>query len=125
MVQSKKARKQRKAQYNAPTHVKSKNTASPLSASLSKEYGTRSARVIKGDTVKVIRGDEDVKGLEGKVAKVFTKTGRVSIEGITIAKADGTEVPRPIHSSKVMITKLELSDSQRKGRLQRAKEGSA
>ncbi len=110
--------------YNAPLHVKRKMVASHLSEALMKEYGLRSALVIKGDTVRVMRGDEEVQGVEGKVAGVNTKTGRVTIEGVTIPKADGTQVSRPIHASKVMITKLEMSDPQRKGRLQQKKEAS-
>ena len=42
--------------------------------------------------------------------EVFTKTGRVSIEGITIKQADGTAVARPIHASNLVITKLNLED---------------
>lgn len=124
MVESAKARKQRKAMYNAPIHVRRKMVASHLSEALAKEYGLRSALVIKGDTVRIMRGDEETKGTEGKVAKINTKTGRVTIEGVTIPKADGTQVPRPIHASKLMITKLEMSDPKRKGRLQQGKEAS-
>jgi large subunit ribosomal protein L24 len=122
MVESKKARKQRKAFYNAPTHIRRKNLSSHLNEDLAKEYKLRSLQVIKGDTVKVMRGDEDVLGIEGKVASVDTKTGRVTVEGVTIAKADGTQTARPVHASKVMITKLELSDPKRKERLTKAKE---
>ena len=38
----------------------------------------------KGDTVRVVRGDD--KGKEGKIIRVFTKTGRVTIEGVNIVK---------------------------------------
>lgn len=124
MVQSKKARKQRKAFYNAPLHIRRKNISSHLSEELQKEYGLRSLQVRKGDTVRVMRGDEDILGVEGRVAAVITKTGRVSVEGITAAKADGTQTGRPVHASKVMITKLDLSDPKRKERLARAKEAS-
>jgi large subunit ribosomal protein L24 len=41
-------------------------------------------RITKGDTVRVMRGDD--KGKEGKVLRVYPKTGRVTIEGINIAK---------------------------------------
>jgi len=122
MVESKKARKQRKALYNAPNHVRSAMVSSHLDEPLRKEYKQRAVRVIKGDTVKVMRGDEDILGLEGKVQEVDTKTGRVIIEGVTIAKADGTQTARPVHSSKVMITKLDLSDARRKDKLTKAKE---
>ena len=40
--------------------------------------------VTKGDTVRVMRGDD--KGKEGKVLRVYPKTGRVTVEGINIAK---------------------------------------
>ena len=46
--------------------------------------------MVVGDTVKVLRGDEEVRDVEGKVTDVDTKTGKVVIEGVTIAKADGT-----------------------------------
>jgi large subunit ribosomal protein L24 len=122
MVESKKARKQRKALYNAPNHVRSAMVSSHLDEPLRKEYQLRSFRVVKGDTVRIMRGDEDVLGLEGKVQEVDTKTGRIIVEGITIAKADGTQTARPVHSSKVMITKLDLTDPRRKEKLTKAKE---
>ena len=40
--------------------------------------------VTRGDTVRVMRGED--KGKEGKVLRVFPKTGRITIEGINIAK---------------------------------------
>lgn len=122
MVDSKKARKQRKALYNAPLHVRSSMICSHLDDPLRKEYAQRAVRVVKGDTVKVMRGDEDILGLEGKVQEVDTKSGRIVVEGVTIAKADGTQTARPVHASKVMITKLDLSDPRRKDKLSKAKE---
>lgn len=122
---SKQARKQRKAQYNAPTHVRRRMVASHLSEDLIKRYKTRSAMVIVGDTVKVLRGDEKVRGVEGKVTNVDTMTGKVVVEGITIAKADGTLKERPVHASNLVITKLDLTDPWRKEKLEGTKEGSA
>lgn len=123
---SKQARKQRKAQHNAPLHAKRKMTSSHLSDQMAKECGgRRSAKVVTGDTVKVLRGDETVRGLEGKVTSVDTNTGRVVIEGITVPKADNTQVARSVHSSNLLITKLNLNDPWRKGKLQGGREGSA
>src|SRR5512140_2540037 len=62
--------------------------------------------VTKGDTVRVVRGDD--KGKEGKIIRVYTKTGRVTIEAVNIVKrhrrartadAQGRIVnfPAPIH----------------------------
>ena len=77
------------------------------------EYGVRSARVCKGDTVIVVRGNEDIRNIEGKVLNVYTKTGRVAIDGITINQADGTAAERPIHASNLVITKLNTEDAWR------------
>ena len=68
--------------------------------------------VTRGDTVRVMRGED--KGKEGKVLRVFPKTGRVTIEGINIVKKHRKarraeeqsgiiEMPAPIHHSNVML----------------------
>jgi large subunit ribosomal protein L24 len=68
--------------------------------------------VRKGDTVRVMRGDD--KGKEGRVMKVFTKTGRVLIEGVNIVKKHRRarrpeeqsgiiEMPAPVNASNVML----------------------
>jgi large subunit ribosomal protein L24 len=68
--------------------------------------------VTKGDTVRVMRGED--KGRDGKVLRVFTKTGRITIEGINIVKKHRKarraeeqsgiiEMPAPIHHSNVML----------------------
>ena len=118
---SSKARTQRKAAANAPTHVKRKMLSAHLSKDLSKQYGRRSARVCVGDTVLVARGAEGVRGVEGKVIAVMTGTGHVTVEGITINQADGTSVARPVHASNLVITKLNLDDAWRKDALSKNK----
>jgi large subunit ribosomal protein L24 len=68
--------------------------------------------VSKGDTVRVVRGED--KGKEGKVIRVFLKTGRVLVEGINLVKMHRKartaeeqsgirEAPAPVHSSNVML----------------------
>ena len=68
--------------------------------------------VTKGDTVRVVRGDD--KGKEGKVMRVYTKTGRITIEGVNIVKkhrkarraeeqSEIVDFPAPIHASNVML----------------------
>jgi large subunit ribosomal protein L24 len=68
--------------------------------------------VTKGDTVRVVRGDD--KGKEGKIIRVHTKTGRVTVEGINIVKRHRkarraeeqsgiVDFPAPIHASNVML----------------------
>ena len=122
MARSSKARVQRREQANTATHVKRRMLSAHLSADLRKEYGVRSARVCKGDTVVVLRGNEDIRGTEGRVISVDTSTGRVTIDGITINQADGTAVERPIHASNLVITKLNLEDAWRKEALVKKKE---
>ena len=116
---SSKARIQRKTSANAPVHVKRKMLSAHLSKDLSKQYGKRSARVCVGDTVVIERGAEGVRGVEGKVLSVITKTGQVTIEGVTINQADGTSVARPVHASNLTIVKLNLDDAKRKDVLAR------
>jgi len=108
---SKQPRKQRKARYAAPLHIRQKFMGARLSEALTKEYGTRSAAVITGDTVKVMRGD--FKGTEGKVQSVSLMDGTIAVDGVISTKVDGTEVPRLINPSNVMITKLEMKDGRR------------
>lgn len=118
---SSKARNQRKMRANAPAHIKRKMLSSHLSADLQKEYGKRSARVCVGDTVMILRGGEDIRGVEGKVIGVMTDEGRITVEGVTINQADNTAVARPVHASNVVITKLNLDDAWRKDALKRGK----
>lgn len=105
--------------YNVPMHHKHKLLTAKLSEDLQQQYGIKRLSIRKGDTVRVMRGDKDVFNFEGKVVDVNTKTGRIAIEGLTRKKADGTPVYRWIHASKVMITKLDLSDPKRKEIIER------
>ena len=68
--------------------------------------------VAKGDTVRVMRGED--KGKEGKSLRVLTKTGRVVVEGVNIVKKHRKarseqeqggiiEMPAPVHASNVML----------------------
>ena len=122
VAKSSKARVQRKELYNAPNHTKSKSVAAHLSTELREKYGIRSARVCRGDTVVVIRGNADIRGTEGRVMDVHTGEGRVTIDGITINQADGTAVARPVHASNLVITKLNLVDEWRVESLTKNKE---
>jgi large subunit ribosomal protein L24 len=69
-------------------------------------------RVSKGDMVRVMRGDD--RGKEGKVLRIFPKTGRVLVEGVNIVKkhrkartADEqsgiVEAPAAMHASNLML----------------------
>ena len=69
-------------------------------------------RIAKGDTVKVMRGDD--KGKEGEVLRVLPKTGRVVVKGINVVKRHRkarrpeeqsgiVTMEAPIHVSNVML----------------------
>ena len=79
-------------------------------------------RVTKGDTVRVMRGED--KGKEGKILRVYPKTGRVVVEGVNIVKrhrkarrADEQsgiiDFPAPIHASNVMLLDPKSGDPTR------------
>jgi large subunit ribosomal protein L24 len=108
--------KQRKRMHNAPLHVKRKGVSAHLDENLLLKYDKRSVPVVKGDTIRVMRGN--FRGHEDKVAKVNIKKGIVEIEGITMSKADGNKIAKPIHPSNVLITKLNLTDRWRRRRLE-------
>jgi large subunit ribosomal protein L24 len=89
-------------------------------------HGINSERVkvhvSKGDTVRVMRGDD--KGKEGKVMRIYPKTGRVLVEGINIVKkhrkarnADDQsgifDQPAPVHSSNLMLIDSKTGEATR------------
>ena len=81
-----------------------------------KRHADNAARVkvhvAKGDTVRVMRGED--KGKEGKVLRVYPKTNRIVVEGVNIVKRHRkarraeeqsgiVDFPAPIHASNVML----------------------
>jgi large subunit ribosomal protein L24 len=111
-MQLKNPGKQRKNLFNAPAHIRHKQMAAPLSRELSASKGAKTLPVRKGDTVRIMRGDN--KGFEGKVSRVDLKRYRLYMEGLTREKVDGTNIFLPIHPSKVEIRNLNLDDKYRK-----------
>ncbi|MDZ7701440.1 MAG: 50S ribosomal protein L24 [Halobacteriales archaeon] len=109
-------RKQRKQTAQAPLHERHRQIRSTLDGDLREEYGTRSVRVNAGDTVEVLRGD--YAGESGEVLGVDLKAGTVTVEGVTVEKADGEEVPRPLDASNLRVTDLDLTDDRRQARLE-------
>src|SRR5215212_7664146 len=107
---------------NIKKHIIDKNIRSPLADTLRDDYHKRNARVIKGDTVKVLRGE--YKNVEGKVEKVKTGRSTLFLEGIQREASKGGKVKVQIHSSNVMITSLNLQDKQRGNVIQKIKSSS-
>ena len=110
-------RKQRLMLYNAPLHKRHALFNAKLSKELAEKLGVKRLPIRVGDVVRIMRGDWA--GHEGKVVKVDYKRIRIYVEGVTIKKADGTPVYYPIHPSKVMIIKADVSDKVRKKIIER------
>src|SRR5438067_11605039 len=108
-------RKERKTLYNLPVHLNRARIASHLDEPLLLKYNTRSATLRKGDTVRVLRGE--YAGTTGKVIEVDTRSRKVTVDGVTVTKADASQKPRPIDPSNLVITKLNLDDPKRREKL--------
>jgi large subunit ribosomal protein L24 len=115
---SKQPRKQRRWLYKtSKLHERHRLLHATLSKKLREKYEKRSLRVRKGDKVKIMRGE--FSGQEGKVLEVDLRKGIIKVDGITVSKADGTEVSVPIIPSNVMIVDLGEVDETRKKILER------
>lgn len=101
-----------------PKHQRDKMVGAVLEDSLRKQYGRKNIRVVKGDSVRIMRGE--YKGVEGKVEKVNTEHATFHIEGIQREKIRGGQVKVPIHSSNVTVISLNLDDDYRSRKLQGA-----
>merc|ERR1712137_1221277 len=105
-------RKNRKAYFNAPSHIRRVFMSAPLSKELKAKYNVRSMPIRKDDEVQIVRGH--FKGQQvGKVVQVYRKKYVVHIERIQREKANGATVHVGIHPSKVLIVKLKM-DKDRK-----------
>ncbi len=103
--------KQRKYIANAPLHIKSKMIVSHLSKDLKKKYGKRNSRLVKGDKIKVARGD--FRGKTGTVEIVEIKKSKVYVTGIERMKKDGSKAKVALNASNLIITELNLADKKR------------
>ncbi len=109
MTQSRQPRKQRKARYDAPLHIRQKQVRAHLDKALRAQKKKRALQLHKGDTVKVVRGK--FKGQSGKIAEVSVVRRLVRVEGLMVKKQSGKELLAKIDPSNVIITAL----AERKG----------
>lgn len=114
---TKQPRKSRKRLHEADHKERRKQMSAHLSEDLMLEYDRRSMPVREGDTVEIVRGD--FAGHEGEILEVDRGRREIEIDGVSNRRADGTQVPRPIHPSNVIITDLHLTDPQRRAALER------
>ena len=108
---SRKPRKQRKYQFNAPLHSKYKFLAAKLSKELAKKYEIKRIEARKGDKVKLMRGQ--FSGTIGKINRVNISETRIYIDGVERTKIDGSKAFYPVHPSNVMIVDLAAEDKRR------------
>jgi large subunit ribosomal protein L24 len=107
---SKQPRKQRKRLYSLSLHSRHKLLAARLSKELREKYKIKSLSVRKGDRVKILRGD--FKKVDGEVLEVDLKNQTISVQGVNITKADGSQINRPIRPTNVMLLKI-VEDKER------------
>jgi large subunit ribosomal protein L24 len=114
---SSKPTKERKSAAHRSIRDKSDSLArAPLSTDLKAKYGRNSIRIRPGDGVKLIRGE--YAGVEGKIQKVFSDEGRVTVEGVTREKIAGGNTPLHIQTTLLVVTSLNLDDKLRRQKLE-------
>ena len=102
--------------FQATLQTRSKQLGANLSKDLQKKYGKKSARVVEGDSVTILRGE--FKGVDGKVSNISTSKSSVAIEGVKKEKTKGDKFDVYIHTSNLVITSLNGDDKWRIAKLQ-------
>ena len=110
---SKQPSKQRKQMYIAPLHKRRKKLTASLAPALAEIEGVKKLVVRKGDTVRILRGS--FRGIEGEVSAVSYKSTKLTIEGVTFEKSDGSAQHFPVQACNCEIIKLKnMKDKRRK-----------
>ena len=102
--------------FQATMQTRSKQLGANLSKDLQKKYGKKSARVVEGDSVTILRGE--FKGVDGKVSNISTSKSSVAIEGVKKEKTKGDKFDVYIHTSNLVITSLNGEDKWRMAKLE-------
>jgi large subunit ribosomal protein L24 len=98
---------ERKKFYSARIHELKSRMHVHLSKELRKKIKQkkRAVGVRKGDTVRIMRGQNS--GKEAKVSAVSVKAMSITLDGITRRNARGKELPLKFHPSNLMLVSLE------------------
>jgi large subunit ribosomal protein L24 len=115
MTSSSLPRKQRAAMYNRHNVEKRRQLRAPLSTELRTRYARRNITIRKGDTARIISGSFE--GREERVAKVNVRDGTVTLDNVTLKKADAKLKPLPLKPAHLVLTRLNLADPWRRQRL--------
>ena len=102
--------------FQATLQTRSKQMGSALSKDLQKKYGKKSARVVEGDSVSILRGE--FKGVDGKISKISTQKSSVAIDGVKKEKTKGDKFDVYIHTSNLVINSLNSDDKWRMAKLE-------
>ena len=102
--------------FQATLQTRSKQMGSALSKDLQKKYGKKSARVVEGDSVTILRGE--FKGVDGKISKISTQKSSVAIDGVKKEKTKGDKFDVYIHTSNLIINSLNSDDKWRMAKLE-------
>jgi len=117
MNQSSNPRKTRNQQiYYATIQRASKQLSCSLSKELRKKYGKRSARIIEGDTAKIVRGE--FSGVDGKITKISIPDRGVNIEGVKKEKLKGDKFDVYVHTTNIILSALNSDDKWRINKLE-------
>merc|ERR1711957_1135582 len=100
-------RKNRRAHFQAPSHLRNKLMSCNLSKELRAKHSIRSMPVRKDDEVTIVRGKN--KGHNGKVTDVYRKRWCLYIEGLSKNKPNGQPIRVPIDASNCCMTKIKLT----------------
>ncbi|NHJ38883.1 MAG: 50S ribosomal protein L24 [Asgard group archaeon] len=115
---TKQPNKKRKQQFNASLHQRRKKLTATLTPSLAEKEGINQLVVRKGDTIRIRKGS--FKGIEGEVSNVNYKTMRLTVEGITFEKSDGSSQHFPVRACNCEIINLKnMKDKRRKAVVER------
>jgi ribosomal protein uL24 len=127
VIQSAKARKQRRAFFQAPKHRIYRDFVVPHDTVGDKKFNRiKRAVVRKGDTVVIRRGqktgekDTNVKRVEGKVLRIDYNRRLLFIEDLKIRKRGNKVADRPVEPRNVTIVAFDLTDPRRKAKLEGA-----
>ena len=102
--------------FQATLQTRSKQMGSALSKDLQKKYGKKSARVVEGDSVTILRGE--FKGVDGKISNISTQKSSVAIDGVKKEKTKGDKFDVYIHTSNLVINSLNSDDKWRMAKLE-------
>ena len=102
--------------YYASMQTASKQLSCALSKDLRKKYGKRNARIIEGDTAKIVRGE--FSGVDGKVTKISIPERGVNIEGVKKEKLKGDKFDVYVHTTNIILTALDSGDKWRINKLE-------